>query len=193
MNDENDRLPNSRSISYEWRTSMFQSLYPTESIDSVYEYDFEKMYSDGYRAILFDIDNTLVRHKTDQTPQSMALLNRLRDMGYGVLFISNGSEKRVKSFADPIGMKYLYRANKPSASGYRKAMEMLGSTPETTLFMGDQLFTDILGANRAKVHSVLVRPIDKKEDLHIVIKRYIERIILAFYRKDCKKKALKTL
>ena len=168
---------------------MFQSLYPTESVESVYNYDFEAKYREGYRGIIFDIDNTIVVHKTDQTPKSLAFLSRLRDIGFGVLFLSNGCERRVKSFADPVGMKYLYRAAKPNPKSYRKAMELLGTTPETTLFFGDQLFTDILGANRAGIPSVLVRPISRREDPHIVLKRPIERIVLAFYKRNCRKTA----
>lgn len=167
---------------------MFRSMYPSESINSVYEYDFAKMYRNGYRAIIFDIDNTLVKHKADQTAQSLAFLSNLLDMGYSVLFMSNGSERRVKSFADPVNMNYLYRAGKPNPANYRKAMKMLGSDVTDTLFVGDQLFTDILGANRAGIHSVLVRPIDRHEDIQIVIKRFFEQFVLAAYKRDCLKK-----
>lgn len=163
---------------------MFQSFYPSENVESVYDYDFEAKYREGYRAIIFDIDNTIVVHKTDQTPQSLAFLTRLRDIGFGILFLSNGCERRVKSFADPVGMKYLYRAGKPNPKSYQKAMEILGTNADNTLFFGDQLFTDILGANRAGIHSVLVKPISRKEDPHIILKRPLERVVLAFYRRN---------
>ena len=57
-------------------------------------------------------------------------------------------------------------------------MDMLGTTRGTTLFVGDQLYTDIWGANRAGIHSILVKPIDKHEEIQIVLKRFIEKPFL---------------
>ena len=73
--------------------------------------------------------------------------------------------------------------------GYEKAMQMMGTDRSNTLFVGDQLFTDIFGANRAGIHSILVRPIHPKEEIQIVIKRYFENIILwKFYRDKSKRR-----
>ena len=57
----------------------------------------------------------------------------------------------------------------------------MGTTRENTLFIGDQIFTDIWGANNAKLHSILVKQIDKKEEIQIVLKRIIEKPIIALY------------
>ena len=62
-----------------------------------------------------------------------------------------------------------------------KGMEQMGTTPETTFFIGDQIFTDIWGANRAHVHSILVKQIARHEEIQIVLKRYLEKIVLAGY------------
>ena len=67
------------------------------------------------------------------------------------------------------------------AKGYLKAMKKMGTTRENTLFVGDQLFTDIWGANNAKLHSILVKPIDKKEEIQIVLKRFLEYPIIKLY------------
>ena len=70
---------------------------------------------------------------------------------------------------------------------YKKAMERLGTKQATTLFVGDQLFTDVWGANRAGIKSYLVKPIHPKEEIQIVLKRYLEKIVLFFYKNQIKK------
>ena len=121
---------------------MFKRFYPSEMKDSTYSIDFDALYKKGYRNVIFDIDNTLVRHGAPQTEQSLAFLKSLMAKGFGVLFLSNNKEPRVKSFNDPLGAKYIYKAGKPGVKGYLDAVEMLGGTIDTTLFVGDQLFTD---------------------------------------------------
>ena len=79
---------------------------------------------------------------------------------------------------------YIYKAGKPSKHGYEKAMERMGTDRSNTLFVGDQLFTDVWGANGAGIHSILVKPIDPKEEIQIVLKRKLERIVLHFYLKQ---------
>ena len=140
------------------------------------------MYKQGYRHIIFDIDNTLVPHGAPQDDRSLKLLNQLKAIGFDILFLSNNKEPRVKSFADPVGAFYLYKANKPSKKGYLKAVSMMGGTVKDTLFVGDQLFTDIWGANKAGLHSILVNQIDKKEEIQIVLKRILEKPILYMYQ-----------
>ena len=89
----------------------------------------------------------------------------------------------MKSFADEVGALYIYKAGKPSPAGYRRAMERMGTDRTNTLFVGDQLFTDVWGAKNAGIRSILVKPINPKEEIQIVLKRYLERIVLYFYRK----------
>ena len=168
---------------------MFERFYPSEMKDSTYSIDFDALYKRGYRNVLFDIDNTLVRHGAPQTEQSLAFLKGLMDKGFGVLFLSNNKEPRVKSFNDPLGAQYIYKAGKPGVKGYLRAVEMLGGTVENTIFVGDQLFTDVWGANRAGMHTILVKPIDKHEEIQIVIKRFFEKPILWSYNRMLKKTA----
>ena len=94
----------------------------------------------------------------------------------------------MKSFAeDVLYANYIFKADKPSVKGYRAAMQKMGTDEHTTVFVGDQLFTDVYGANRAGLKSILVKPIDPKEEIQIVLKRYLERPVLYFYRKSRKK------
>lgn len=162
---------------------MFLRFYPKEDRDSVYDIDFADLRKKGYRAVLFDIDNTLVPHGAPADEKSIALFSRLHELGYATCLISNNKEPRVRSFAGQVNSEYLYKAGKPSPKGYRRAMEISGSDRESTLFVGDQLFTDVWGANRAGLHSILVKPINPKEEIQIVLKRYLEKIVLFFYRR----------
>lgn len=163
---------------------MFKCFYPSEWIDSTYEIDFDALYEKGYRNLIFDIDNTLVEHGYPADERSIKLLKGLLAKGFGVLFLSNNKEARVKMFNDDIGAKYIYKANKPNPKSYLKAVETLGGEVSNTVFIGDQIFTDVWGANRAGIHSILVKPIDKHEEIQIVLKRVLEKIVLYFYRRS---------
>ena len=154
---------------------MFQTFYPDLWIDSVYSFDFEQAKAKGYDAVIFDIDNTLVPHGAPATGAAVQLFERLRELGFKTCLISNNKEPRVKSFAEQVKSPYLFKAGKPAKAGYFKAMEITGTTAENTLFIGDQLFTDVWGAKRVGIRCVLTKPIDPKEEIQIVLKRYLEK------------------
>ncbi|MBO4591257.1 MAG: YqeG family HAD IIIA-type phosphatase [Eubacterium sp.] len=160
---------------------MTNFLFPTEYYASTYSIDFEKYYNHGYRAIIFDIDNTLVPHDAMHDDRSRKLFKRLSELGFKIAFVSNNNKARVEEFNKEVGGYIIYKAGKPHSSGFINAMKHMGSTRENTLFIGDQLFTDIWGANNAHLHSILVKPIDKKEEIQIVLKRYLEYPILKLY------------
>lgn len=163
---------------------MFARFYPDKDAEATYEIDFGTLYTEGYRGIIFDIDNTLVPHGEPADKRSIEFFKGLRSMGYKTVLLSNNKEPRVKGFADSVESPYIFRANKPSRTGYEKAMELMGTTKENTVFVGDQLFTDVWGAKRTGILSYLVKPIHPKEEIQIVIKRRLEWIVLYFYRKQ---------
>lgn len=162
---------------------MLQRLYPKEYVDSTYVIDFESFYQKGYRGIIFDIDNTLVGHGEPADDRAKELFCRLKGMGFQTLMLSNNKEPRVKMFCDAVDAPYIYKAGKPSPKGYQRAMELMGTTIENTLFVGDQIFTDVWGANQAGLYSVLVKPLYPSEEIQIVLKRYLEKIVLFCYKK----------
>lgn len=166
---------------------MFKRLYPSIDVNSIYDIDFVKFHDMGYRAVLFDIDNTLVNHGVPATEQVIDFFERLHNMGFKTCLISNNKEPRVASFAGQVNSEYIYKAGKPSPKGYIRAMEICGTDKESTMFVGDQLFTDIWGANRAGIYSILVKPIHPKEEIQIVLKRKLEWFVLIFYRRYKKK------
>jgi hypothetical protein len=167
---------------------MFDMFYPDEYMDSTYVIPFEKLFDQGYRGVIFDIDNTLVPHDAPADERAKALFARLREIGFESCLISNNQEPRVKMFNEEIGTKYIFDAHKPSTKNYVKAMERMGTNRQNTLFVGDQLFTDVWGAKRTGIHNILVKPMNPKEEIQIVLKRYLEKIVLHFYLKDKNRK-----
>ncbi len=162
---------------------MFERFFPDEEANSTYEIDFETLYREGYRGLLFDIDNTLVPHGEKADERAVALFKRLKKIGFSCCLISNNKRERVQMFNRDIQVPFIENAHKPSSKNYLRAMELLGTNQRNTIFIGDQLFTDIYGAKRAKIRTILVKPIHPKEEIQIVLKRYLEKIVLYFYRK----------
>lgn len=167
---------------------MLSRFYPGEYLDSTYEIDFDRLYTEGYRGIIFDIDNTLVPHGAPADERAKGLFAHLKELGYQCVLLSNNKEPRVKMFNDMVQVKYIFKAGKPSVRNYVKAMELMHTKKDNTLFVGDQIFTDVYGANRAGIRTILVKPIHPKEEIQIVLKRYLEKIVLFFYHKSLKKR-----
>lgn len=166
---------------------MFDMFFPDRYVASAYVIDYENLYKEGFKGLIFDIDNTLVPHGAPADKRAVELFERLKRIGFKCCLISNNQEPRVKMFNERIQVDYVYNAHKPSVRNYKKAMEIMGTGTGDTLFIGDQLFTDVWGAKRAGIQSILVKPIHPKEEVQIVLKRYLERIVLYFYRKSLKR------
>lgn len=165
---------------------MLERFYPDYEMDSAYNIDYQGLYQKGFRGIIFDIDNTLVPHGAPADERAAALFGRLHKLGYATLLLSNNKEPRVKSFAEQVDSQYLFKAGKPGRKGYLEAMERMGTDRTNTLFVGDQLFTDVWGARRVGITSYLTHPIHPREEIQIVLKRKLERIVLYFYHRRTK-------
>ena len=166
---------------------MFERFFPDEYVASTYVIPFEKLYEKGYRGVIFDIDNTLVPHGAPADRRVKELFKRLEEIGFSSCLISNNQEPRVKMFNREIGTNYIFNAHKPSVKNYVRAMEIMGTDKSNTVFIGDQLFTDVWGAKRAGIHNILVKPIHPKEEIQIVLKRRLEKVVLYFYKKSREK------
>ena len=169
----------------------FKKFFPKKVVRSTYSINFKKYYKNGYKGVLFDIDNTLVPHGEAADDKAVKFFQKLRDIGFKFCLISNNKEERVRTFAEKVGAPYIYDAHKPSTEGYNKAMDIIGTDINETIFVGDQVFTDVFGGNRASLYTILVRPIHHKEEIQIVLKRYIEKPILFFYKMRDRKKLKK--
>ena len=165
---------------------MFETFFPDEYVASTYVIPFEKLYEEGYRGIIFDIDNTLVMHGAPADERAKKLFERLKGIGFKCCLLSNNQEPRVKMFNQDVQVNYIFNAHKPSIVNYEKAMELMGTDKSNTIFVGDQLFTDVWGAKRTGIRNILVKPIHPKEEIQIVFKRKLEKIVLCFYKRSKK-------
>ena len=166
-------------------------LYPNDYIDSVYDVNFKKLYEEGYRLLLFDVDNTLVPHGAPADERAIQLFQELREIGFQTWFLSNNKEPRVKSFCEAVnGTSYIFKCGKPDTEAYLDAVKRSGCQKSQAFFFGDQIFTDVLGAKRAGLHAIMVKPIHPKEEIQIVLKRYLEKVVLFFYFRSIRKKSV---
>lgn len=161
------------------------TFYPDEWIRSTYAIDFEALYSEDYRGLIFDIDNTLVPHGAPADERAICLFQRLRKTGFQICLLSNNRKGRVEPFQKQVGPVYaISMANKPFLKGYRQAMELLGTDSSNTVFIGDQIFTDVWGASRLGIHTILVGQIAPREEIQIVLKRLLEKPVLNSYKRS---------
>ena len=143
---------------------MIKKYYPYEYAESVFMIDYQKLYQKGFRGIIFDIDNTLVHHGDDSIPEIDDLFRKIQGLGLKTLLLSNNDRGRVERFTKNIDTLYICDADKPNPQNYLKAVEMLNIKKEEAVVIGDQVFTDILGANRSGLASILVRFIRQDDE-----------------------------
>ena len=160
---------------------MFKKFYPYEYVESVFEIDFNKLYERGYRGIMFDIDNTLVPHGEDSTQKVDDFFRELNSIGFKTLLLTNNNKERTERFNKNIGTLYICDGDKPKPDNYLKGLEMLNLKKDEVVFIGDTIFTDIVGANRSRIDNILVKFIGYDTETKIGIKRNIEKVILKFY------------
>ncbi|MGT2925572.1 YqeG family HAD IIIA-type phosphatase [Streptococcus cuniculipharyngis] len=160
---------------------MLKSLYPYEFLDSVFAIDYQKLRDKGYKGLIFDIDSTLVPHGRPSTPEIDALFKEIQNLGFKTLLLSNNSDERIKEFTVNIDSLYIPLADKPKTDNYLKALKLLDLPKDQVVMIGDQLFTDILGANRSGIASILVQFLMQENETKIGKKRMVEKLILASY------------
>lgn len=156
--------------------------FPYEYVEDVFSIDYKRLYEKGYRGLVFDIDNTLVPHGADSTKEVDDLFVRIHETGLKTLLLSNNNEARIKRFLANIDTLYIYDANKPAPDAFEQAVLMLETKKEETIVVGDQVFTDIYGANRCGLPSILVKYIGYYKKEKKGIRRNIEKAILFLYQ-----------
>ncbi len=157
------------------KKNFIPNLYET----SIYEIDLEKLKEIGIKGFIFDVDNTIVTYETPVPDEKVkAWFKKLDEMGFVSYIASNNSKGRVSHFAEELGIGFMPRAQKPLTKNLKKICENMGVLPKETAMVGDQLFTDILGGNRAGMFTVLIEQISLKEAFFIKFKRVFEKMIL---------------
>ena len=161
------------------------TLVPDLYCDDIYGITPEYIKSKGITAVILDIDNTLVPYEiAEPTDEVRDWLNALTEAGIKVAFVSNNHAPRVEKFNESLGFPAFPDSGKPFKKACRAAMEAMGSTPETTAIIGDQVFTDVLaGRNAGLAAAFLVKPIKDKTNLFFRAKRALEIPVLKKYKK----------
>jgi hypothetical protein len=160
-------------------------LYPDEYIKTIFDIDYERLFREGYKGIMFDIDNTVAAFdQAYPTKEVIALFEQLRVLGFELALVSNNNATRVNKYNEKLKIHAFPRAIKPLTMNLKKAMNSMGSINEQTVFVGDQLFTDVWAGNALKFHTILVKPIQDKEQLITRVKRGVERQLIKRYLKN---------
>ena len=153
-------------------------IYPNEYFDKIDKITIEYLQKNKIKALILDMDNTLINVKEDMPENIENWAKGLKGQGVKLIIVSNSNKKsKIEKTANKIGIKYIVFAKKPLKGGLKKAMKILGEKPENIAVVGDQIFTDIIGGNRCKMHTILVDSLEEKDFWYTAWKRPIENRI----------------
>lgn len=160
-------------------------LYPNLYLKSVKEITQELLLEKGIKGIILDVDNTLIDYYKNMPEGIQEWCKKMQENGIKFCIASNSNKKeKVKNVAKLLNVPYIFFAKKPLKIGLNKAKNIMNLQNSEVAVVGDQIFTDVLGANRCKMFSILVEPIEEKDILITIIKRPIENAIKKRYLKN---------
>ena len=159
-------------------------LTPEYMFDTFDEVTPEFLSSLGIKALLIDIDNTLAPYEQPEPDDRIrGWFEELKKNGISASLISNNHPPRVELFNKTLGLPAYADSGKPGSRSILAAMREMGSTPENTAGLGDQLLTDTLAVHRLGMISIIVPPIKDKKTLFFRFKRLLEKPFIKRYRK----------
>ena len=139
------------------------------------------------KGLILDVDNTLIDYDKKMIDGLEQWAEELKQNNIKLCILSNSNKKdKVKKISEVLEVPYFYFAKKPFKFGFKKAKTLLNLENKNIAVVGDQIFTDVLGANRCKMYSILVKPIAEKDIWITVFKRPLENKIIEKYKKSIK-------
>ena len=160
------------------------TLAPDYYVDSVLDIPYDTLWKKNIRGLIYDIDNTLAFFDRPQVSAKVAvMLKRVEKMGFRICLLTNNTRKRLAQF-DPLGLDGFANALKPLTGGVVLAMRRMGTLPAHTAIIGDQLFSDVWAGKRARITTVLVKPMTQKDFFFVKWKRFFENRLLRRYFPD---------
>lgn len=163
-------------------------FYPNAYYKNVKEITIDFLRENNIKALILDVDNTILDFDRIIPDGVIEWCEDLKKQNIKFCIVSNTNKaKKVRYVAEELNLPYFYFAKKPLKFGFKKAKRILEEEPENIAAVGDQIFTDVVGANRCKMFSILVDPIKKKDILITKLKRPIEKYILKKYLMKTKK------
>lgn len=156
---------------------------PDIKLNRITEITVELLTENEITALILDVDNTLsTHHGTRLTDGLTKWLEVMQNNGIKLIILSNSKEERVKPFAEKIGLEYISLGLKPLPFKFFSAIKALGVKKENAAIVGDQLFTDSLGAHLSGITAIILEPILPEDLLGFKIKRFLEKILYSFYK-----------
>jgi HAD superfamily phosphatase (TIGR01668 family) len=163
---------------------LLKQFLPDEHVKSVLDITPAYLKEKGIKGIITDLDNTLVEwDRPLATPQLEKWFENMKKHNIRITIVSNNKENRVKLFADPLEIPFIYRAKKPLGRAFIQALRQMNINKEEAVVIGDQLLTDVLGGNRSGFHTILVVPVAQSDGFATKFNRFVERRILNWFRK----------
>ncbi len=163
-------------------------LYPKAYFQSVKEITISFLKENKIKALILDVDNTILDFDKNIPEGVKEWCEDLKKQGIKMCILSNTNQKeKVRMVAEKLELPYFYLATKPLKRGFKKAIKELNEKKENIAAVGDQIFTDVIGANHAKLYSILVKPIGQKDIFITRIKRPLENYVIQKYEKKIKK------
>lgn len=153
-------------------------VLPSNYLPSIYHIDYNKLKKNNIDTLLFDIDNTVAKVDDLKVPkETIKLFNNLKQ-NFKILLISNNHKERVKPVAEYLDVKALWDADKPEKKAYDKALKMLNSSKENAVAIGDQILSDIVGANKYKIKSILVDQLAKENNIQTGLAQKLQKYMI---------------
>ena len=154
------------------------TLYPNAYLKNVREITIEFLKENNIKALILDVDNTLIDYYKNLSEENILWANKLKEYGIKLYILSNSNKKeKVKNVSEKLGVPYEYFAKKPFKKGFLKIQKILDIRSENIGVVGDQIFTDIIGGNRCNMYTILVDPVYEKDFWFTAWKRPIENKI----------------
>ena len=164
-------------------------LYPKYYCKKITDIDTKFLEKNNIKALILDVDNTLIDIDRNFVEGLEEWHKNICESGIKTIILSNSNKvDKVSYVAKTLGIEYIYFGTKPLKRGFKKAIAQLNLPPENIAAVGDQIFTDVIGANRCKIFPILVEPVDPKDLLITKWKRPIEEKIVQNYLKKQMKK-----
>lgn len=157
---------------------MLRWLRPSSQVPTIYDIDLDALRARGIRGVILDLDNTIVPWGAREVgPRLPVWIAAARAADLRLCIVSNNAGSRVTAIAKRLGLPVVTWALKPRRRAIRRALLVMGTTPDATALVGDQLLTDILGGNRLGLHTILVRPQSHREFVLTRLVRSLERLL----------------
>ena len=152
---------------------------PTKYYRSIFDVDFNLLKQEGIKLIACDLDNTLVPHDVILPDQRLIdFFKEIKALGFEIVILSNNKEKRVQLFSDELNIPYYYSARKPLKRAFKRLLKDYHLSNQEMCLIGDQILTDVYGANGMHIMNILVEPLAKRDIFYTKINRFFEKRVI---------------